>query len=639
MTDLARIKRNVAKMAAMNAPEADIDGYIASEGVSIEDVRNYKNAPKLQPLSDEQKAKPKDDYSDGVAWEATKGALQGIASGLGRVASGATFGATDWLDRKTGGNLKALDDQLQADAEAEGLGFANSAGKFAADVGGNIKGLGGKLATTIADKGYKGLKSLLLNSAIGGGAYGVTSSDNLSDVPVNATANAVLGTALGTGLYGAGKGGLWAYNTMRPYANATANAVNNAVERLGLGKLQEFAKKASEKGRNVLEVGDDELLTATQEARQQSPKAYQNIDTAVENFNETQNARNNSIISDVFGNKGKYENTDEIIQRAKEQAEPFYQRLRSIGDLDKLPKKVYNQNGDLIIGVKGNPFIQQEIANIRKNPLYQTEYDVTKLPDTDWRILDQVNKNINDKIATAVRNGETETVRLLELQKYNLLNKVDEIVPEYKLARGIYEAEHKALKAQKIGEDALFDNNTSAEKLARTMKDMTDYEKRSLKVGAREKLINTIESKENQALGLKKLNNEQTQSKLKLVLGDKAEDIINYAEDEVKAMRNLNKLTKGSQTSEKQGIRDKIGLLGKIFKNPTGALGVIGEAMDSRINNASNDVLTQMLLEKGGNKLSQELNNYLTRATRAQQLRNVLGSVSSVGSRNILNME
>ena len=45
MADLARIKRNVAKMAAMNAPESDIDGYIASEGVTIDDVRNYQSTP------------------------------------------------------------------------------------------------------------------------------------------------------------------------------------------------------------------------------------------------------------------------------------------------------------------------------------------------------------------------------------------------------------------------------------------------------------------------------------------------------------------------------------------------------------------------------------------------------------------
>ena len=44
MADLARIKRNVAKMAGMGAPEADIDGYIASEGVTVDDVRNFKPA-------------------------------------------------------------------------------------------------------------------------------------------------------------------------------------------------------------------------------------------------------------------------------------------------------------------------------------------------------------------------------------------------------------------------------------------------------------------------------------------------------------------------------------------------------------------------------------------------------------------
>ena len=43
--DLARIKSNVAKMASMNAPEADIDGYIASEGATIDDVRNFQSSP------------------------------------------------------------------------------------------------------------------------------------------------------------------------------------------------------------------------------------------------------------------------------------------------------------------------------------------------------------------------------------------------------------------------------------------------------------------------------------------------------------------------------------------------------------------------------------------------------------------
>lgn len=45
MADLKRIKSNVAKMVSAGAPEEDIDGYIAAEGVTVEDVRNFKEAP------------------------------------------------------------------------------------------------------------------------------------------------------------------------------------------------------------------------------------------------------------------------------------------------------------------------------------------------------------------------------------------------------------------------------------------------------------------------------------------------------------------------------------------------------------------------------------------------------------------
>jgi hypothetical protein len=42
MADLLRIKNNVRKMVDQNAPESDIDQYIASEGVSLDDVRNFQ---------------------------------------------------------------------------------------------------------------------------------------------------------------------------------------------------------------------------------------------------------------------------------------------------------------------------------------------------------------------------------------------------------------------------------------------------------------------------------------------------------------------------------------------------------------------------------------------------------------------
>lgn len=45
--DLDRIKRNVAKMAAQSAPVEDIDGYITSEGATVDQVKSYKARPSL----------------------------------------------------------------------------------------------------------------------------------------------------------------------------------------------------------------------------------------------------------------------------------------------------------------------------------------------------------------------------------------------------------------------------------------------------------------------------------------------------------------------------------------------------------------------------------------------------------------
>lgn len=48
MADLAKIKRNVAKMVSMDAPETDIDEYISGEGVTIGDVRAFKQSTEEQ---------------------------------------------------------------------------------------------------------------------------------------------------------------------------------------------------------------------------------------------------------------------------------------------------------------------------------------------------------------------------------------------------------------------------------------------------------------------------------------------------------------------------------------------------------------------------------------------------------------
>lgn len=52
MTDLDRIKRNVQRMAMQGAPETDIDGYIQTEGVTLEQVKNHSPKGWLRGLAE-----------------------------------------------------------------------------------------------------------------------------------------------------------------------------------------------------------------------------------------------------------------------------------------------------------------------------------------------------------------------------------------------------------------------------------------------------------------------------------------------------------------------------------------------------------------------------------------------------------
>jgi hypothetical protein len=104
-------------------------------------------------------------------------------------------------------------------------------------------------------------------------------------------------------------------------------------------------------------------------------------------------------------------------------------------------------------------------------------------------------------------------------------------------------------------------------------------------------------------------------------------------------MRNLNKLTKGSQTSEKLSKKQQLDLALKVAKNPWGAVGETAESSINRLDSASNDLLSQMLLEKGGAGLEKALEDYATQLTKAEQLKRILTSGGGVISIQLFNIE
>lgn len=200
MADLARIKNNVARMVSMGAPESDIDGYIASEGVTIEDVRNYNNI-QINPLTEKQKAKPKDTDYLGIVKAGLEGFGEGVEGGFNRAINTASFGAYDWLNRKfLGDQYGKQQRELEQRAESAGVGGLNTLANLLTDIGAG-GATTGNVAYNLAGKvGLKGLGQLIGAGALEGGAWGATGSDTLEQVATNVPVSAVTGGVVGGGL-------------------------------------------------------------------------------------------------------------------------------------------------------------------------------------------------------------------------------------------------------------------------------------------------------------------------------------------------------------------------------------------------------------------------------------------------------
>lgn len=195
MADIDRIKRNVSKMVSGNAPEADIDAYIQSEGVTVDAVRSYKAPPMQTPV-----------------------ATGNIAAGLEGVAQGVTFGFSDELEgaaraayAKLTGDARPISDLYAEGVEVPRQRIAtasetNPAAFYTGEIGssflvpGGLARTGVKGAVAIAAGAAPRARALagLKEGAAYGAAYGAGKADSgVANTIEGAGVGALTGGAFG----------------------------------------------------------------------------------------------------------------------------------------------------------------------------------------------------------------------------------------------------------------------------------------------------------------------------------------------------------------------------------------------------------------------------------------------------------
>ncbi len=316
MADLARIKRNVAKMVAQNAPETDIDRYIASEGVTVEDVRNFNAS--LHPLTPEQKAeaarqaddiRPKTDYlKNGLDILGAIG--EGGAYAGSRILNGLTLNGSDWLEKKlTGGNseFERMGREVAENAQNGGkmASFGNTVGNVLAEMGGGMRGAG-KLGYDLTQKGISGLGGLLGNNWLrnstlvpsvlsGGGSAAIYSTfGNDFSHPKKIGKDAMYGTLLSGVLGVAGKA--------LPYASKlfSAKSMTKGMQ----GGLENAADNPQ--AVKILNSGISQSDDIAQEFLNKVRPAMRNINQETENMLNGSLTRRVDVPKTVADQKAKY---------------------------------------------------------------------------------------------------------------------------------------------------------------------------------------------------------------------------------------------------------------------------------------------------------------------------------------------
>ena len=250
------------------------------QGMSPQEIvaeRNRQQAEKwnnANPLWEGLKSMDLGDWLD-VGGQALQGAE--------RVASGATFGAYDWLNRTLGGNYAERKQRLQEAADSAGIGLLNELTGAGLELAGNVAGGGGLLGKGLIKTGLRGSKL----AAVGGGIDGMLNAgfatENLADLPQNLLIGGISGALGGYGMDKTLRKGMTA---LGPFLakhsksfNEIANMKNGVTGEKGLNKSMRMARKMQSEG-NIPTRYPANMQEARDNAIAASKKKYDSLASA-----------------------------------------------------------------------------------------------------------------------------------------------------------------------------------------------------------------------------------------------------------------------------------------------------------------------------------------------------------------------
>ena len=178
-----------------------------------------------------------------------------------------------------------------------------------------------------------------------------------------------------------------------------------------------------------------------------------------------------------------------IKESRKEQAGEYYRRAYA----------AEFQPSEMLLRLQDRPSMQEALKRAARTmedvvPSVSSAVGAPRLMGNRLELFDQAKRELDDMIGAARSKGEMDKARRLGNMKREWVNELDELVPDYKTARGIYAGGSAMDNAAEFGREVLKDRSMFAADLDEVMRDMGEGEIEALRVGLVRGMIDILEN-------------------------------------------------------------------------------------------------------------------------------------------------
>lgn len=651
MNDLDRIKRNVAKMAAQNAPESDIDGYIASEGVTVEQVRQHKLGAAQSPAAAEPSFFERaGDYFGGI---------------MGQVEQGATFGLAD----EVGAAGAATAAAMKAPFRGQDIGetFTRRYGEKLGEIRGQnedffeenpVASVGAQVVSGITSAPTKAIGALeafprwlraIGGGAALGGAYGFGAGEGGAGERAESAAT---GAAFGGGTagvaypigrlvrYGADKTGLSVIpelvrNRMDPERAARgqiarAMVQDNMTPSRVAGRMDRLGPQAT-----LADAGGENLQGVARAAASVPGPAKNRAGIVLNNRAEGETARIARTVEDVVSPDDFYTLHRTTSDSLKGSSFPVYEAAYQANPVVASPRV-----SEILESPAGKSAYRKALTTIRD---LAASDGVPAPGEMSLAVLDKTKQILGDMGSAAARQGRGANSRAAYRLARSLADELDaaDATGNYAAARKIYGDDAEVLGALEMGQKY---GNKAPEIIEKEIAELSDAGRAAYRAGVARSVLDVAERTGDTASAARRIfGNQASRNRLRAAIGDDAayNRLARVMNAEQKFAQTKNRVLGGSPTRrigpEQEALGQTAGRIGAIFGpnvlpgQSLVAAGVgrqIARGVARATPNTSN-AISRLMFSRGG--LGAEdlaaIEKAYGRAARAEAERNTIGPI------------